>query len=35
MYWQHRHDVDDELLDTLRHGLDAPAPATPTEVSHP
>ena len=26
MYWQHRHDVDDELLDTLRHGLDAPAP---------
>ncbi|AKC88267.1 hypothetical protein WQ53_07725 [Pseudoxanthomonas suwonensis] len=29
MYWEHRHDAGDELLDALRTGLDA-APATPT-----
>ena len=27
MYWEHRHDIDDELLDALRDGLDAPAAA--------
>ncbi|UWX03998.1 glycoside hydrolase family 18 protein [Pseudoxanthomonas sp. NC8] len=34
MYWQHRHDLDDELLDTLRHGLDAPAPTARTGSPH-
>jgi chitinase len=31
MYWEHRHDIDDELLDALRGGLDAPSPVTATE----
>lgn len=25
MYWEHRHDIDDQLLDALRQGLDAPS----------
>ncbi|KAF1686932.1 chitinase [Pseudoxanthomonas broegbernensis] len=29
MYWEHRHDVDDQLLDALREGLDAAGPASP------
>lgn len=28
MYWEHRHDAGDQLLDALRTGLDAPAAAT-------
>ena len=28
MYWEHRHDADDQLLDVLRTGLDAPDAAT-------
>lgn len=32
MYWEHRHDIDDELLDALRTGLDAPAAATTRET---
>jgi len=31
MYWEHRHDADDELLDALRAGLDAPAPSARTQ----
>ena len=30
MYWEHRQDAGDELLDVLRAGLDAPTPAPGT-----
>ena len=30
MYWEYRQDADDELLDVLRAGLDAPTPAPGT-----
>jgi chitinase len=33
MYWEHRHDAGDELLDALREGLDAPVPAARKETS--
>lgn len=33
MYWEHRHDIDDELLDALRDGLDAPSPAERKETT--
>jgi len=33
MYWEHRHDADDELLDALRTGLDAIATASDTEAT--
>jgi chitinase len=33
MYWEHRHDAGDELLDALREGLDAPAPAARKETT--
>jgi chitinase len=35
MYWEHRHDADDELLDALRTGLDAPAAASHAREATP
>ncbi len=35
MYWEHRHDAGDELLDMLRTGLDAPAAATHVRTTKP
>ena len=33
MYWEHRHDAGDELLDVLRAGLDATVPADLPEAT--
>lgn len=33
MYWEHRHDAGDELLDALRTGLDVPAGAAPAAAT--